>query len=42
LPVEVKIGFYKNKKERERLSKANPDFLINNLKMIEKILETIH
>lgn len=37
-PVEVKIGFYKNKKEKEYLSKANPHFLINTLKKIEKIL----
>lgn len=38
LPIEVKIGFYKNKKGKKQILKANPDFLINNLKKLEKIL----
>lgn len=38
LPVEIKIGFYKNQKEKEYLKKANPDFLIKNLKMVKKIV----
>ena len=41
LPVEVKIGFYKNKREKDWLFKAKPDFLIKNLEKVENILENI-
>lgn len=39
LPVEIKIGFFKTEKEKKWLIKAKPNFLINNLKLVEKILK---
>ncbi|MEM5810067.1 MAG: hypothetical protein QW156_04235 [Candidatus Aenigmatarchaeota archaeon] len=42
LPVEIKIGLYKNKKEKEYLKEAKPDFLIKNLKMVKEILSKIN
>ncbi len=41
LPVEVKIGFYKNEREKNWLFRGNPDFLIRKLEKVENILENI-
>ncbi len=38
LPVDIKIGFYKNEKEKMWLSKAKPDFLINDLGKLKELL----
>lgn len=41
LPVEIKIGFYKTKKEKNWLNKARPHFLIKKFEKIETIFQKI-
>lgn len=42
LPVDIKVGIYKTKKEKEWLLKANPHYLIRDLKKIKNILLSLN